>query len=78
MALGLSEGGERTAPLGRAVIGGLLCSTTAVLLVLPIVYALVQRKATRKGASVLPSDEDEFETEDEKQNDENLELAHHN
>ncbi len=75
MALGLSEGGERTAPLGRAVIGGLLCSTTAVLLVLPIVYAIVQRKATRRSASVLPNDEDEFETDDEKQNDENLEYA---
>ena len=54
MALGLSEGGGRTAPLGRAVIGGLLCSTTTVLLVLPLVYALVQRKRTRKDVSVLP------------------------
>lgn len=61
MALGLSEGGERTAPLGRAVIGGLLCSTTAVLLVLPLIYAMVQRGAGRRGASVMPTDEDEFE-----------------
>ncbi len=53
MALGMSEGGERTAPLGRAVIGGLLCSTTAVLIVLPLIYAMVQRHASRKGASVL-------------------------
>lgn len=53
MALGLSEGGDRTAPLGRAVIGGLICSTTAVLFVLPLVYALVQRKTSRVGASVL-------------------------
>ena len=56
MALGLSEGGDRTAPLGRAVIGGLLVSTNAVLLVLPLVFELVQRKASRKGASMLPED----------------------
>jgi Cu/Ag efflux pump CusA len=56
MALGMSEGGDRTAPLGRAVIGGLLVSTTAVLLILPQIYALVQKKASRKGASVLPED----------------------
>jgi multidrug efflux pump subunit AcrB len=54
MALGLSEGGDRTAPLGRAVIGGLLVSTMAVLLVLPQIYAIVQRRSTRRGASVLP------------------------
>ncbi|HEY9713372.1 MAG TPA: efflux RND transporter permease subunit, partial [Chroococcales cyanobacterium] len=57
MAAGMSEGGDRTAPLGRAVIGGLLCSTTAVLLVLPIIYALVQRNASRKNASVMPEDQ---------------------
>ncbi len=56
MALGLSEGGERTAPLGRAVIGGLMCSTTSVLLVLPIIYAMVQRRASRRGASVMPEE----------------------
>jgi multidrug efflux pump subunit AcrB len=54
MALGMGEGGERTAPLGRAVIGGLLVSTAAVLLVLPLIYSLVQKKASRKSASVLP------------------------
>ena len=54
MALGLSEGGDRTAPLGRAVIGGLLFSTTAVLLVLPQIYAIVQKRASRSGASVMP------------------------
>ena len=54
MALGMSEGGDRTAPLGRAVIGGLLTSTPCVLLVIPLIYAIVQRKASRRGASVLP------------------------
>ena len=42
MALGLGEGGEQTAPLGRAVIGGLALATVATLLVLPAVFALVQ------------------------------------
>lgn len=59
MALGMSEGGDRTAPLGRAVIGGLIVSTNAVLLVLPLVYAIVQRKASHKGASLLPEDNPE-------------------
>jgi multidrug efflux pump subunit AcrB len=54
MALGMSEGGDRTAPLGRAVVGGLLVSTNAVLLVLPLVYAMVQKHASRKDVSVLP------------------------
>jgi multidrug efflux pump subunit AcrB len=58
MATGMSEGGDRTAPLGRAVIGGLLCSTTAVLLVLPLIYAMVQRRASRQGASVMPADQE--------------------
>ena len=54
MALGLSEGGDRTAPLGIAVIGGLTVSTSAVLLVLPLIYSLVQRSAGRSEVSVLP------------------------
>jgi len=58
MALGMSEGGDRTAPLGRAVIGGLLMSTTAVLFVMPLVYATVQRAASRRGCSMLPEVEE--------------------
>jgi multidrug efflux pump subunit AcrB len=58
MALGMSEGGDRTAPLGRAVIGGLLVSTSAVLLVLPQIYAIVQRRTSREGASVMPDESD--------------------
>lgn len=42
MALGIGEGGEQTAPLGRAVIGGLVVATFATLLVLPSVFAVVQ------------------------------------
>src|SRR5881394_1679445 len=41
MALGLGEGGEQNAPLGRAVIGGLLCATVATLVFVPVVFALV-------------------------------------
>ena len=41
MALGLGEGGEQNAPLGRAVIGGLLCATVATLLFVPSVFALI-------------------------------------
>jgi multidrug efflux pump subunit AcrB len=63
MALGMSEGGDRTAPLGRAVIGGLLVSTNAVLLVLPLVYAMVQKKASRKGVSLLPEDNPDVDEE---------------
>jgi multidrug efflux pump subunit AcrB len=40
MALGLGEGGEQNAPLGRAVIGGLICATVATLLFVPAVFAL--------------------------------------
>ena len=41
MALGLGEGGEQSAPLGRAVIGGLAVATGATLLILPAVFAVV-------------------------------------
>ena len=56
MALALGEGGEQTAPLGRAVIGGLLASTISVLLVLPAFFAIVQGGATIKSASLHPDD----------------------
>jgi multidrug efflux pump subunit AcrB len=41
MALGAGEGGEQNAPLGRAVIGGLLCATIATLIFVPAVFALI-------------------------------------
>jgi len=44
MALGLGEGGEQNAPLGRAVIGGLLVATTATLFFVPVVYSLLRKK----------------------------------
>jgi multidrug efflux pump subunit AcrB len=56
MALGWSEGGEQTAPLARAVIGGLVAATIATLIVLPTVFALVQGWASRESASLDPDD----------------------
>lgn len=56
MALGWSEGGEQTAPLGRAVIGGLAAATLATLVVLPTVFAIIQGGAGRRSASVDPAD----------------------
>ena len=48
MALGLGEGGEQNAPLGRAVIGGLVFATCATLMFVPVVFSIVHgRKATR-------------------------------
>ncbi|MBU6367607.1 MAG: efflux RND transporter permease subunit, partial [Gemmatimonadetes bacterium] len=56
MALGLGEGGEQNAPLGRAVIGGLTFATMATLTVLPLVYAGVRtRLAARRAAPASPS-----------------------
>jgi multidrug efflux pump subunit AcrB len=43
MALGMGEGGEQNAPLGRAVIGGLLCATVATLFFVPTVFSLLHR-----------------------------------
>ncbi len=56
MAIGAGEGGSQTAPLGRAVIGGLMGATVATLIILPAVFSLLQRKDTRKTASLLPAD----------------------
>jgi multidrug efflux pump subunit AcrB len=58
MALALGEGADATAPLGRAVIGGLAAATVATLLVLPSVYSLVQRSASVRSASLDPDDPD--------------------
>ncbi len=55
-ALGLSEGGKLTAPLGRAVIGGLLVAVVATLFILPVVYSLAMRKATSVPATLHPDD----------------------
>ncbi len=56
MALGLGEGGPQTAPLGRAVIGGLTAATLATLLILPSIFAALQSRASTRSASLDPTD----------------------
>jgi multidrug efflux pump subunit AcrB len=46
MALGMGEGGEENAPLGRAVIGGLMVATLATLIFVPAVFSLLHRRST--------------------------------
>jgi multidrug efflux pump subunit AcrB len=50
MALGLGEGGEQNAPLGRAVVGGLIFATIATLMFVPVVFSMVHRKQDPKAA----------------------------
>jgi multidrug efflux pump subunit AcrB len=50
MALGLGEGGEQNAPLGRAVIGGLLCATVATLIFVPAVFSLLHKRPNSPNA----------------------------
>jgi multidrug efflux pump subunit AcrB len=45
MAIGLGEGGEQNAPLGRAVVGGLLGATVTTLFIVPIIYSYLRTKA---------------------------------
>jgi multidrug efflux pump subunit AcrB len=54
MALGLGEGGEQNAPLGRAVIGGLVCATTATLLFVPVVFAILHGRKKPEPARGAP------------------------
>jgi multidrug efflux pump subunit AcrB len=56
MALALGEGSQQTAPLGRAVIGGLLFATAATLMILPLVFSLVQQRAGVRSPSLDPDD----------------------
>jgi multidrug efflux pump subunit AcrB len=69
MASGLGESGDQSAPLGRAVIGGLAMSTCSALLVLPLVYGWMQQKRSYIPVSLLPEDEiqEELEAKNEKE-----------
>ncbi len=51
MALGLGDGGEQNAPLGRAVIGGLLAATVATLVFVPAVFSMLHQRTSRVGTS---------------------------
>jgi multidrug efflux pump subunit AcrB len=57
MALAIGAGSEETAPLGRAVIGGLVAATVATLLILPNVFALVQQRASLESVSLDPDEQ---------------------
>jgi multidrug efflux pump subunit AcrB len=56
MALAFGQGSEETAPLGRAVIGGLFAATLATLFLLPTVFGMVQKRASLKSPSLDPED----------------------
>jgi multidrug efflux pump subunit AcrB len=56
LAIGFGEGGPQAAPLGRAVIGGLIVSTFASLTILPLIYAILQRGASTASPSLNPMD----------------------
>ena len=58
MALAIGQGSEETAPLGRAVIGGLFAATLATLFLLPNVFGMVQKGASLKSSSLDPEDPD--------------------
>ncbi len=57
MASGLGEAGDQSAPLGRAVIGGLIASTLAALFIVPLVYGWLRKKTTFTTTSLLSDDE---------------------
>ena len=54
MALGLGDGGEQNAPLGRAVIGGLIFATCATLMFVPVVFSLLHGRAASKASPAIP------------------------
>ena len=58
MALAIGQGSEETAPLGRAVIGGLSVATLATLFLLPTVFGIVQKRGSLKSPSLDPEDPD--------------------
>jgi multidrug efflux pump subunit AcrB len=66
MAVGLGDGGSQTAPLGRAVVGGLSGATFATLVVLPAVFAILQGNQTRRSVSLHPEDRAGFDFRPEK------------
>lgn len=57
MAMALGEGGHQTAPLGRAVVGGLAASTFATLFILPAIFSVVQQSASKTSPSLDVTDE---------------------
>jgi Cu/Ag efflux pump CusA len=64
MALGLGEGGEQNAPLGRAVIGGLIVATITTLFVVPMVYSMLRTKPPVDYERRIVEEEHEYLTDD--------------
>jgi Cu/Ag efflux pump CusA len=65
MSLGLGEGGEQNAPVGRAVIGGLLFATVATLFFVPVIFSLCHRRPHVPSRDEIPEEspaEDELAT----------------
>jgi multidrug efflux pump subunit AcrB len=60
MALGMGEGGEQNAPLGRAVIGGLILATITTLFVVPLVYSYLRKKPPADYARRMVEEEQEY------------------
>ncbi len=58
MAFGIGDGGDQAAPLGRAVVGGLIASTFAALFVLPLIFSWVQNKTSTASVSLDPEDKE--------------------
>jgi multidrug efflux pump subunit AcrB len=59
MALGMGDGGEQNAPLGRAVVGGLLCATVATLVFVRSVFSLLHGGGSGCDAELVPGPENE-------------------
>jgi multidrug efflux pump subunit AcrB len=57
MALGLGEGGEQNAPLGRAVVGGLVFATIATLMFVPVVFSILHGRAQARAARAAATGE---------------------
>jgi Cu/Ag efflux pump CusA len=68
MALGMGEGGEQNAPLGRAVVGGLVMATITTLFVVPLVYSMLRKKP--------PVDHERRIIEEEQAHYEDIEFSH--
>jgi multidrug efflux pump subunit AcrB len=64
MALGMGEGGEQNAPLGRAVIGGLILATITTLFVVPLVYSFLRKKPPVDYARRMDEEEHEYLPDD--------------
>jgi CzcA family heavy metal efflux pump len=61
MALGLGDGGEQNAPLGRAVIGGLMCATVATLIFVPAVFGMLHGLRKDQSDTALPAHDNELQ-----------------